>query len=115
MFIIFIVLYYAKKTNTTEGFLLPWIDGYKAIGHDRFGRSKYFCIYDLNSKTSGFIKNKYTTEPDGVGKHVVDILAEYNVHTIISCEFGRKVRTLLEKQKIQMVIVHNVSLTGEEI
>jgi len=82
---------------------------------DRFGRCKYFCIYDLNSKTATFIKNKYATEPDGVGKHVVDLLAEYHVHMIIACEFGRKVRTLLEKQKIQMVIVHNVSLTGEEI
>jgi len=82
---------------------------------DRFGRSKYFCIYDLNSKTASFIKNKYATEPDGVGKHVVDLLAEYNVRMIISCEFGRKVRILLEKKKIQMVIVYNVSLTGEEI
>lgn len=82
---------------------------------DRFGRSKYFCIYDLNSKTAGFIENKYAAEQDGVGKHVVDLMAEQDVQMIIACEIGRKVRTILEKKKIQMVIVQNVSLTGEEI
>ena len=82
---------------------------------NRFGRSKYFCIYDVNSKTPSFIKNKYATEPDCVGKQVVDLLAEHHVYMVIASDFGRKVRTLLEKKKIQMVIVHNVSLTGEEI
>ena len=82
---------------------------------DRFGRSKYFCIYDLNSKTADFLENKYATEQDGVGKHVIDLLVDQNVEMIIACEIGRKVRTILEKKKIQMVIVHNVSLTGEEI
>ncbi|MCD4729393.1 MAG: hypothetical protein K8R74_02250 [Bacteroidales bacterium] len=82
---------------------------------DRFGRSKYFCIYDLNSKTAGFVENKHATEQDGVGKHVIDLLVDQNVEMIIACDFGRKVRTTLEKKKIQMVIVHNVSLTGEEV
>ncbi len=82
---------------------------------DRFGRSKYFCIYDLDSKTTSFIKNKYAAEKDSVGKHVVDLLIDQNIEMIVACEYGRKVRTILEKKKIQMVMVQDVSLTGEEI
>lgn len=82
---------------------------------DRFGRSKYFCIYNSNSKTSNFIENIYAKEKDGVGRQVVDLLAEQGVQMIIASEFGPKVRSLLEKMKIQMVIIQDVSLTGDEI
>lgn len=82
---------------------------------DRFGRSNYFCIYNFNDKTAKFIKNKYANETDGVGKNVSELLIDQNVEMIVAAEFGRKVRTILEKKKIQMVIVQNSSLTGEEI
>lgn len=82
---------------------------------DRFGRSKFFCIFDLNTEKALFIENIYANEQDGVGKNVVDLLNEHDIQMIVACEFGRKVRTLLEKKKIQMVIVQNSSLTGEEI
>lgn len=82
---------------------------------DRFGRSNYFCIYDLNTKISRFIQNKFVSETDGVGKNVTDLLITQNVEMIIASEFGRKVRTILENRKIQMVILQNTSLSGQEI
>lgn len=82
---------------------------------DRFGRSKYFCIYDFNTDNTFFIENSYTTAQDGVGKHVVDLLTEQDVQMIVACEFGRKVKSILEKKKIQMVIVQNSSLNGNDI
>lgn len=82
---------------------------------ERFGRSKHFCVYDFNTDKAVFIENNFTTEQDGVGKHVVDLLTEQDVQMIVACEFGRKVRSILEKKKIQMVIVQNSSLTGEDI
>jgi len=82
---------------------------------DRFGRSKYYCIYDIETKRADFIKNNFATETDGVGKQVVDLLMGQNVKMIIACEFGRKVRTILEKNKIQMVIMQDALLTGEDV
>lgn len=82
---------------------------------DRFGRSKYFCIYDTEQKTTAFIKNTFAYEPDGVGKNVVELLTKQGIEMIVATEFGRKVRTLLENQKIQMVIIQDTSLTGDEV
>lgn len=82
---------------------------------DRFGRSKYFCIYNMEQKTTTFIKNTFASEPDGVGKNVVELLTNQNIDMIVATEFGRKVRTLLENQKIQMVIIQDTSLTGDDV
>jgi len=82
---------------------------------DRFGRSKYFCVYDSNSDSSIFIENIYAKEKDGVGKKVVELLTKQDVQMIIASEFGPKVRNLLEKKKIQMVIIQDLSFTGENI
>lgn len=82
---------------------------------DRFGRSKYFCVYDMDINEASFIKNKFTNEEDGVGKQVVDLMIAYHVELIVATEFGRKVRTLLENKKIQMVILQDTSLSGEEV
>lgn len=81
----------------------------------RFGRSKYFCIYNTETKSADFLKNKFASETDGVGKQVVDLLLERDVKMIVACEIGRKVRTILEKNKIQMVIMQDASLNGEEV
>jgi len=82
---------------------------------DRFGRSSYFCIYDLNTKTAKFLENKFANEKDGVGKQVVDLMIDQQVEMIIACDFGRKVRTLLENKKIQMVIIQDTSLSSEDV
>lgn len=82
---------------------------------DRFGRSKYFCIYNLETKNPRFIKNDFANDENGVGKHVVGMLMEQNIEMIIACEIGNKVKALLEKKKIQMVIMQDNSLTGEEV
>jgi predicted Fe-Mo cluster-binding NifX family protein len=80
-----------------------------------FGRSNFFCIYDLNSKAKLFLKNTFASDPDGVGKNVVNLLKNQDVSMVVSCEYGRKVKQLLEKHKIQLVIIHNTSLTGEDV
>lgn len=82
---------------------------------DRFGRSNYFCIYDLVTNTSKFIKNDFANDESGVGKQVVRMLMEQNIEMVIACEIGHKVKALLEKKKIQMVIMQNTSLSGEEV
>lgn len=82
---------------------------------DRFGRSKYFCIYNTETKNADFLINKFASESDGVGKQVAELLMEKHVKMIVACDFGRKVRTLLEKEKIQMVIVQDTLLTGVEV
>ncbi len=43
------------------------------------------------------------------------MLMEQNIEMIIACEIGHKVKALLEKKKIQMVIIQNTSLSGEEV
>lgn len=82
---------------------------------DRFGRSKYFCIYDLVTKSSIFINNEFAKDESGVGKQVVDLILDQKVEMIIACEFGRKVRTMLENKNIQMVIIKDTALTGDDV
>jgi predicted Fe-Mo cluster-binding NifX family protein len=80
-----------------------------------FGRSNFFCIYDLSINSAQFIKNEFIADKEGVGKLAVDLLLGHKVEMIVASKFGRKVRTILEKKKIQMVIVQDTSLSGNDI
>lgn len=70
----------------------------------RFGRCNYFVIYDAESKTVEFIPNPNKDKEEGAGPASVQLVASHNVNKIISGELGMKIKSLLDRLKIQMIV-----------
>jgi len=71
----------------------------------RFGRCKYFVIYDSENKAIEFIPNPNKDAEDGAGPASVQLVSSRNVNKIVSGEFGMKIKSLLDSLKIQMIII----------
>jgi predicted Fe-Mo cluster-binding NifX family protein len=69
----------------------------------RFGRCAYFVIYDNESKAMEFIPNPNKELEKDVGTASVQLVASRNVNKIISGDFGMKIKSLLDRLKIQMI------------
>lgn len=71
---------------------------------DCFGKAKYFCFLDeFNNYT--FIENPGVSEEQHSGKKAVEFIRSKGVCIIISRNYGLSVKKLLDKYKIQTVIV----------
>jgi predicted Fe-Mo cluster-binding NifX family protein len=81
----------------------------------RFGRAGWFCIYDIETGKTQFIKNKNKDLNGGAGTKSAELVAELGATQIISGDFGPKAKSLLEKMKIQMVVIDGKSKTIQEI
>lgn len=81
----------------------------------RFGRAAWFCIYDDETSSLQFIKNKHLDAASGAGKKVVEELIDLGASKIISGDFGPKAKELLEKFNVQMVILNDDHSTIKEI
>ena len=79
----------------------------------RFGRAKYFCIYDTKTGETEFIENENVNAQGGAGTKTVEKMVELNVSKVISGDFGPKAKDLLDKFNIQMVIIQDdgISIT----
>jgi len=71
----------------------------------RFGRCRFFVIYDVESKSLEFIPNPNIDLEEGAGPASVQLLAGRNVKKIVSGEFGQKIKSLLDSLRIQMIVV----------
>jgi predicted Fe-Mo cluster-binding NifX family protein len=71
----------------------------------RFGRCAWFIIYDTESKSIEFIPNPYKDSDEDSGPASIKLLETRNVSKIISGEFGFKVKPVLDKLKIQMIVI----------
>jgi predicted Fe-Mo cluster-binding NifX family protein len=81
----------------------------------RFGRGKYFCIYDDETKKSDFIENKNANAMGGAGTKTSEQIIELGVQKVISGDFGPKAKDLLVKFGVQMVIIKDTDKTIGEI
>ncbi len=81
----------------------------------RFGRASWFCIYDMENRKTEFIKNVNKDLNGGAGIKSAELVAELGVKQIISGDFGPKAKSMLEKMKIQMVVINEKSKTVQEI
>ncbi|SHJ72657.1 Predicted Fe-Mo cluster-binding protein, NifX family [Tangfeifania diversioriginum] len=81
----------------------------------RFGRAGWFCIYDTENGEVIFTENENKDANGGAGTKTAEKMAELNVSQIISGDFGPKAKALLEKFKIQMVILDEGNKTINEI
>ena len=81
----------------------------------RFGRAGWFCIYDRITKTTEFFENSFKDLNGGAGTKSSEFVAELGVSQVISGDFGPKAKSLLERLKIQMIILDENQLKIEDI
>jgi len=81
----------------------------------RFGRCKYFVIYDTESRAMEFVPNSNKDVEEGAGPASVQLVASKKVNKIISGEFGIKIKSMLDSLKIQMIILKEPEKTIREI
>lgn len=81
----------------------------------RFGRGKYFCVYDEATGNTEFHKNNNADAQGGAGTKTAEKVIELGVKKVISGDFGPKAKDLLMKFGIQMVIINDSNKTIKEI
>ena len=81
----------------------------------RFGRGAWFCIYDSANDETSFVKNEFVDLQSGAGTKVSAKMVELGVKKVISGDFGPKAKDLLDKFKIQMVVIQDDTTVAEII
>lgn len=81
----------------------------------RFGRAGWFCLLDEETGETSFHKNESSEAPQGAGTKAVETVIELGASKVISGDFGPKAKELLEKFKIQMVVLSDDSKSIADI
>lgn len=81
----------------------------------RFGRAAWFCAYNEETGESVFYENEYVHASHGAGTKVAERMMELKADKIISGDFGPKAKELLDRFKIQLVILQEPQLTVQEV
>jgi len=81
----------------------------------RFGRAVWFCLFDEESKEISFVENENINAKGGAGTKTVEKIVELGVAKVISGDFGPKAKELLEKFKVQMVVLQDGNNTIQDI
>ena len=80
----------------------------------RFGKSEYIVIFDRDSNQEQIIENPYKNN-DYSGVQLVKFLHEKGVSVIITGEVGPQVSKVLEKEELQLVLLHEEKIKIEDI
>ena len=86
----------------------------KAFLDLRFGKCENIAIYDRSKKRIRMIENPFKNT-DHSGVQLLSMLKKEGVSTIITGEIGPLVSNLLEKENIQLVLLHEEKIKLEEI
>lgn len=81
----------------------------------RFGRAKYFCLYDEDTKETKFYINEQVNAQGGAGTKAAEKMVELGVKKVISGDFGPNAKNLLNKFQIQMVVIQNDNNTVQDV
>jgi len=80
----------------------------------RFGKSQNIVIFDVGKNQFSVLENPFK-EQENSGIQLVSYLKEHGVTTIITGEVGPKVSQQLEKDKLQLVLLHEERIKIEEV
>ncbi len=80
----------------------------------RFGKCENIVFYNATKDTYSIIENPYKNS-DHSGIKLVKFLQNENVSTIITGEVGPMVSNLLEKEKLQLVLLDEERIKIEDI
>jgi len=81
----------------------------------RFGRAGWFCLLNEDSGETTFYENENAEASHGAGTKAVEKVVELGATRVISGDFGPKAKELLEKFKIQMVLLSDDSKSIADI
>jgi predicted Fe-Mo cluster-binding NifX family protein len=81
----------------------------------RFGRAAWFCVYNTESNKTEFLENENLNAQGGAGTKTAEKVAELGINRVVSGDFGPKAKSLLERFKIQMIIMNEDNKTIQEI
>lgn len=81
----------------------------------RFGRSAWLCLYNTETQNIDFWENENKNIDGGAGTKTAEKVAELGAKQVISGDFGPKAKSLLEKLKIQMIILEETNQTIADI
>ena len=70
----------------------------------RFGRCRFFALYDSTDQSVTFIRNTAGSLAEGAGPAAFKLLQNQNVEKIISGNFGLKLKALASDASIQLII-----------
>ena len=71
----------------------------------RFGRCKFFAIYDSEDKSTLFIANTAATLTEGAGPAALQLLTSQGVSKLVSGNFGVKIKTLSSDLNVQLIVM----------
>jgi predicted Fe-Mo cluster-binding NifX family protein len=80
----------------------------------RFGKCEYIVLFDVEKNQYSIEENKFLNESHS-GIKLVDFLKEQGVTTIVTGEVGPMVSERLEKEKLQLVLLHEERIRVDEI
>lgn len=80
-----------------------------------FGRCAYFVFYDTETRGMEFLPNPFKDLEEDAGTFAVNLIASKGVTKSVSGELGTKVKPLLDRNKIQMIVLRNQEKTVQEI
>ena len=80
----------------------------------RFGKCENVVIFNVDNNQYSIIENPYK-EGENSGTQLVNLLKKENVTTIITGEVGPKVSKMLEKEKLQLVLLSEERIKIDDI
>lgn len=81
----------------------------------RFGRAAWFCLYDAETGDTSFHENKAFNDGHGAGQVAAERVFELGAGKVISGDFGPTAKDVLDRLKIQMVIIDNDNQTVGDV
>jgi predicted Fe-Mo cluster-binding NifX family protein len=86
-----------------------------ALIDNRFGRCPFFCFYNQETEQIDFVENNLRNGAGGVGPQVSEFLANNGVNKVCAVEIGPKAKDVLDKLKIEALIIQNGQTVREVI
>ncbi|MFP4065241.1 MAG: NifB/NifX family molybdenum-iron cluster-binding protein [Bacteroidales bacterium] len=81
----------------------------------RFGRCAFFVIHDSETGSTEYIPNPHKNDEGGAGPAAVQLISAKGAKQIVSGEFGIKIKSLLDSQGVQMILMQNEGKSISEI
>ncbi|MEZ5195403.1 MAG: NifB/NifX family molybdenum-iron cluster-binding protein [Bacteroidales bacterium] len=74
----------------------------------KFGKCKYFCIYDSHSDKVEFIKNNLSRQLEKRSEHLSALLKEWEIDTVVTTNIGPNMISTLESEGIKIIVLNNI-------
>lgn len=80
-----------------------------------FARCAWFVIIDTVTNAIEYYPNQARVQEENAGPASVELMVEKKVNTIVSYEFGLRVKPLLDSHKIQLIMLKDTKRKISEI